>query len=786
MENYEGDKHCIVLKCIEGSVNIDNFVIQEREAGCDYIYNLKVKADENNDANVVVTWDCSESSTDEFVLYYKKAQEHDSVRYDSVIVYQSPYVLENLELNTEYLLFMKGRCLQGQSSKVAYKTVCGTIKNLPYEENFESYHGNAAVPPCWLSNSSRYAPSTYMGVIDSLISGVALRFTEYGGEHGTVMLPLIDTSINMRTLKLSFDLNKIAGADCRLHIGVIKDPEEYSTFEILKTIEQYDKSIHTEVSFASYTGTGRWIAFSLEPGSVGAESIRRIVLDNIVLDTINFALRTVFDTVCQGQSVEFAGNIISQSGVYYDTVFATDMSERDSVISLHLTVLEKDYNVYAEICNGHVYEFNGADISQSGTYTAYLKKHDRDCDSVVTLVLNVNDVYDTLIYDTVFANQQYVFNGNVYNTAGTYTANMTTEKGCDSTVSVALYILPAIVNTQYLTVCSDECPVIWRGKELTQSGVYTDSLIAVSGNDSLEVLNLVVNPVRETVLFDTVCENTGYAQNGRIYNKTGVYIDTLQTLAGCDSVVILNLTVNPIIHDTVWADICTGSEYIFAGSVYTESGTYDVAFISENGCDSLATLILNVNPVITESVERSICAGDSVVFGGKILTKAGIYYDTLQTQAGCDSIIIMTLNLNEADSVYITDTLHSEETYDFNGRILSEAGDYIDTLVNADGCDSVIYLHLEKLSSLYGIGTPYDIRIYPNPAKDFITLEIGHLILDGADAVVIFNSKGQTVCKSDIRTQVSNVRYLKIDVSSFESGVYYIKVGDTVKKLIVE
>ncbi|MBO6117746.1 MAG: T9SS type A sorting domain-containing protein, partial [Bacteroidales bacterium] len=73
------------------------------------------------------------------------------------------------------------------------------------------------------------------------------------------------------------------------------------------------------------------------------------------------------------------------------------------------------------------------------------------------------------------------------------------------------------------------------------------------------------------------------------------------------------------------------------------------------------------------------------------------------------------------------------------------------------------------------------INIYPNPAKDVITLDIEHLTLNNADAVVIFNTAGQVVYKSNIQNQIS-----QIDVSSLKNGVYYIKVGNTTKKLIIK
>ena len=44
---------------------------------------------------------------------------------------------------------------------------------------------------------------------------------------------------------------------------------------------------------------------------------------------------------------------------------------------------------------------------------------------------------------------------------------------------------------------------------------------------------------------DTLCEGLSYEQDGNIYTETGVYVDTLLSSIGCDSIVTLDLTFLP-------------------------------------------------------------------------------------------------------------------------------------------------------------------------------------------------------------------------------------------------
>ena len=58
---------------------------------------------------------------------------------------------------------------------------------------------------------------------------------------------------------------------------------------------------------------------------------------------------------------------------------------------------------------------------------------------------------------------------------------------------------------------------------------------------------------------------------GDVY-VSGVYVDTLQNISGCDSIVTLDLTINDsyIYSDTIY--ICTGDSAFIAGSYQSVNG----------------------------------------------------------------------------------------------------------------------------------------------------------------------------------------------------------------------
>ena len=123
----------------------------------------------------------------------------------------------------------------------------------------------------------------------------------------------------------------------------------------------------------------------------------------------------------------------------------------------------------------------------------------------------------------------------------------------------------------------------------------------------------------------------------RVQND-GNYNDTLQTINGCDSIIVTMLTVNPVYNVNNPQTICAGGNYMFNGNTYTIAGNYNDTLQTVNGCDSIIVTMLTVNPTYTVNNPQTICAGGSYMFNGNTYTIAGNYNDTLQTVNGCDSI----------------------------------------------------------------------------------------------------------------------------------------------------
>ena len=75
---------------------------------------------------------------------------------------------------------------------------------------------------------------------------------------------------------------------------------------------------------------------------------------------------------------------------------------------------------------------------------------------------------------------------------------------------------------------------------------------------------------------------------GGAYQTTdGDYLDTLSTTLGCDSILTTTLTVNDVNYLADTITVCYGDSSFIAGAYRTNSGIYVDSLTNVNGCDSI-------------------------------------------------------------------------------------------------------------------------------------------------------------------------------------------------------
>ena len=132
---------------------------------------------------------------------------------------------------------------------------------------------------------------------------------------------------------------------------------------------------------------------------------------------------------------------------------------------------------------------------------------------------------------------------------------------------------------------------------------------------------------------------------GSYQSVSGLYVDTLQSIAGCDSLIRTELIVDTVVYSTTDIELCFGDSALFGNSYLLSSGIYTDTLQAQAGCDSVSILNLIINDSITQDT-TSLIACDSAEWNGVMYTLSGVYRDTLQSISGCDSIVTLDLTIN--------------------------------------------------------------------------------------------------------------------------------------------
>jgi gliding motility-associated-like protein len=233
------------------------------------------------------------------------------------------------------------------------------------------------------------------------------------------------------------------------------------------------------------------------------------------------------------------------------------------------------------------------------------------------------------------------------------------------------------------------------GSAITQTFNLQTTLSALPSScpDADEVI-VTVNPVPLVPTAAAICSGQSYTFQGQTYSNPGVYTVMTTDAQGCQTNNELTLSVNPNLSSIVNQSICQGSSFTFNGQNFSNAGSFPVTLSSQTGCDSVVTLNLTVNPAPVSQLNESICAGGSFTFGSQNLTQSGQYSQTLQTIAGCDSIVNLTLVVNPVITATQNTTICQGQSVNFFGQTLSTSGLYSQTLQTVTGCDSIVNLNL--------------------------------------------------------------------------------------------
>ena len=527
-----------------------------------------------------------------------------------------------------------------------------------------------------------------------------------------------------------------------------------STKSIFKTIcaNQWDT-----FNGISHNQTGAYL--DTFTNSVGCDSI---VTLNLTVNRVDST--TLNQNICNGDSIYFNGTYLKIAGFYRDTL--ANQYSCDSFLFLNLSYnAPTSYAFYDTTCSNVPYLFNGFYRTVSGIYKDTLL-NSRGCDSIVDLNLFVKSTSSYSYSASTCSNVPYFFNGLNRTSSGVYFDTLINTNGCDSFITMTLSVKATSMDTSLLRRCAGTF-YFYNGFNRITTGLYRDTLTNSVGCDSFDFLDLRFGGPDTTRLYDTICSNYPRFFNGINQNVSGIYRDTFSNIYGCDSLILLHLFVKKSDTTNLVSVICQNQSVSVGSNVYNMTGKYSVRLNNRFNCDSLILLDLTVNKVDTGYIDTNICYNTSYFFNGNSIMTAGIYWDTLTTVKGCDSFIRLRLSKFDSSTFHIHHTICSNRLFSFNNTFPNQTGVYRDTFRSRYGCDSFVVLNLTVVPT--SIGVRYDTICWDQS----IRFKGKDISAPGVYTDTILNSLG---CDSFLTLHLAKRSQKQVSLS-YQNGVLISSIG---------
>jgi gliding motility-associated-like protein len=480
----------------------------------------------------------------------------------------------------------------------------------------------------------------------------------------------------------------------------------------------------------------------------------------------------------------------------------------------------------------------GAPITQTYTVTTSLASAPGLCPTTDQIVVTIQPQF-TQTTNHTSCSGQYTFNGQVLTQSGLYYDTLNTIHGCDSIVSLNLTIgaSPNVNAGQNQTLCSGETSSIgvlsqpgytysWSpstglsatnvanpGVQLTNVNtggpiVQTYTLTVIDNTNPLacsstDQIDVTILPAYQTTIQDTLCNGGPFVFNGNSYSQTGIYIDSSQTVAGCDSITTLQIAISqtPVfnINDTL---ICFGEQVALVPQSNFSNVTY--GWLQQNNTLPVISPNLTVSPIQTTSYQvtavdpflcnysdnftitvaplplmnlianqTTLCAYDTLLltasgaptlnwsgpvtfnnaFANQVLTnpQTGSYQVVGTTQLGCQDSTAVVITINQAPVLQITPDLGICPGFAATIAV-SGATNYLWNNPALNGTGGSVTPNQTTSYSVVGSNVfncldtaSSTVTVYPQPSANF---EASPLILTNDNPTVSFTSYAQNAATS--------------------------------------
>ncbi|MCQ2348851.1 MAG: fibronectin type III domain-containing protein [Paludibacteraceae bacterium] len=754
-----GDYFLVMAWRNDGSVGnnppiaYDNIVVREKTC---YAENVTAAAGATS-ATIQVSTDCP--------TVHLKVLDGTTATIDTVT--SVPFIANNLTPNTNYTVQVVGFCTSGDSTAMAtgsFKTLCADIfvdAQNHYFDDFQSYTSGATGDMgCWLRGKSSSGTLPYVST--SYNTQSAYMYSYSSSVYGYIATPNV-TGTAINNLRVNFK-GYFNYTTYGVAVGIMTDPEDINTFVVIDTVRPTTTGwSNFHVDFDQYAGTGRSIAFR----TIGNTAY----IDEVEILPIPSCLEADFTLTPSVGTINIEIEPANATDTQWDVVVTTDVNNADASAEVYnQTVTNTNITVSGlqNVTTYYVFVRTRCSAAEQSGWT--IKSATTPC-GIETLPYAENfSVNGTATLNTCWNRYSGLIGGTLSNTTSGWSTNagnngivgphmkyniystnkywlVTPTIAIDSTAALSFDLArtgwnngnaytTASTDDRFLVIVSTDGGNTWSEsntiaewnststtrdinslpntaeRETISLNAYVGQNIRIafygesttSGTDyDLHIGNINIDyvgaPTTVTVdLTEQVCAGVAYTNYG--FNVTeataGTYTYTRTTTAG-DTTYNLTLTVLPAATGSETASVCASAlPYLWNGQTLTAAGTYTHTTTAANGCDSVVTLTLTVNEAMEGYDIQTVCENDlPYVWNGQSYNAPGTYTFNTTAANGCDSIATLYLMVAVSDTTYETMSICQGSSYAWNGQTLTTAGEYTAvTGTSTYGCPIVSVLTL--------------------------------------------------------------------------------------------
>lgn len=405
--------------------------------------------------------------------------------------------------------------------------------------------------------------------------------------------------------------------------------------------------------------------------------------------------------LCQGMGLQVNDTLLTEPTVYViDTVhtYANVYTINFYDVSFYEPELQYDTLGLYESQLPYLYRGQYA-VTDFGEYDVTIHTPGQ-CDeqyalSVYHKIDTIITVRDTaLCYGAKFEYQNRLYTENV-------SFESTTWKNADTYLIDSLHVYfattPEIV---YDTISVNERKY---GRYFDTEGDFTFTAVNTTSG-CVDSIILHVQPSLDGVTYtyeyfdEELCQGLVYDYYGDLYTSSVVLSDSIWYSESECVVEVTTVTfIPPTPHYDTISIKSTALPYNYRGQKINEFGTHDITIHQDGECDEryVLTLVHDID-TLYQTVDTALCQGTAYEHNGISYTQPVSLVDKVWQDA--DTYVITTTHVHFKQPVEVSITKEECDSYTWNDSTYTTSGTYTYTTTAANGCDSVVTLHLTILA----------------------------------------------------------------------------------------